>query len=858
MYAKKIHLLWVAIFLSYPMVVFGTSDHTSELTTILDDEQEELSLDNSLKNFIVATVIHAQEVSPGLLHCYQRIMHDKNTVILNDLLEALPELLHQLALITKAPRPGTIPPLAGAPTCDLSVVTQLLHALLIRVNQCCGTSGGSCDSTGTFTLLHDLEATLTTCCQNITQEFQETWTILGDIATTLSTFDTSVVVFYNTTTLLVQTVITLTEIVDTLSGIVQDLSETTSLLHDINNTLTTCCANLNGNFQDTWTILSAGFNSTFSTINTIVNDANGTFSSLQDIQNTLTACCSTLNNDFQQTWTILGAGFNDTFSALATIMNDANGTFSSLQDIRNTLTVCCATLNNDFQQTWTILDSLRSTGCTNTPITQADVDAGGGVYSITTPGNYFLYEDIISAGAPLGYIIEINASNVTLDLCNRVITGSGGNSTSGIFVNTATNVTVRNGVIQDVLVTGVTVNGGSTDLLFDNVSTVSCGIHGFQFGSEPPILALSNTDPITNVRIINCSVLFCSQLFSTRNIAITYERMPLHRFTLTTFGGFYTFNCSNLMFDHCMFNNNLCADVYGLILLQCSNCTVLNCQMNDNQADQFSAGLTMFDAHDNYFANCTFNSNFGNGFTRFTVGGGTGVAMTDCTNNVFFNCQAASNAGESSVGFGSLGGANNYFDQCVATNNIGTTAESYGFSFESEAGAQVTSCDAIGNLGLFESAGFYAVTGTSNSFINCQAIDSQSTGTAAGFILRSELNSRIENCVMQDNTSTDSGAGISFGILLDADIAGLLPCAQCYINHNSLSNNTGGFASFGIMDIAVNASTSFVASNFAFNNGINYSVTYPSAMLPVVSGSFSGTLPATGTTGSFDNIDISL
>ncbi len=796
--------------------------------------QEEIVIDQSFKNFITLTLLQSSQISPGLLHCYERVEQGHETVMFDDLAQAMPEFLEQLHSMVKAPRPslGT-PEIAGPGSCDLSAVSEKLNALLINIDDCCDAQNN--------------------CCSELLQDFQETWTILDSIVTTLSTFDAGVVIFYNTTTLFVETVVTLTELVTSLSIIVQDLSQVTTLLTDISNTLTTCCATLNNDFQETWTILGAGFNGTFSVINTIASDVAGTFTVLEDIRTILTACCATLNNDFQQTWTILGAGFNGTFSAISTITNNANNTFTVLEDIRTTLTACCAQQNTNFQETWTILNSLRSNGCSNIPITQAEVDAGGGVYVISTSGNYFLSENIVSNGAPLGYIIEITASDVTLDLCNRSLAGLPQNQTSGIFIDTATHVAIKNGIIQDVLLVGIAVNGGSTDLTFDHVTTLSCGIHGFLLGNEGSILPLTNRDPITNSRISSCSVLLCSQLFALRSFAELPEKLKLTKFTLSAFGGFYASNCSNLIIENSLFNNNRCVDVYGMLLLQCSNCTITNCLFNDNLADQFGSGLEMFDSHNNYCSYCTFNNNFGNGITRFTVGAGVGLALTDCTNNTFFNCQAIGNVGESAVGFGSESGANNVFEQCVATSNTGTAAQGYGFSFDAEANASVVSCDSIANLGISESAGFFCLSGTGNSFEYCQALDNSSSGIGAGFILRAELDSSIENCTAKNNVS-DGVTGFSFGILLDS--FDLTTCNQCYINHNSLSNNNGGFTSFGILDVATNASTSFVASNFAFNNGINFSVSYVSATLPVVSGSFSGALPATGTTGSFDNISI--
>lgn len=56
--------------------------------------------------------------------------------------------------------------------------------------------------------------------------------------------------------------------------------------------------------------------------NTNTADFNGTFSALFDLKNTLTTCCSDVFSDFQQTWTILSAGFNGTFSLVNKVIID--------------------------------------------------------------------------------------------------------------------------------------------------------------------------------------------------------------------------------------------------------------------------------------------------------------------------------------------------------------------------------------------------------------------------------------------------------------------------------------------------------------------------------------------------------
>ncbi len=178
----------------------------------------------------------------------------------------------------------------------------------------------------------------------------------------------------------------------------QDFSETFTTLNDIKNTLTTCCTLAQSEFD-------------------------ATFTALADLKNTLSACCFETTLEFQGTWTILAAAFNGTFTATA--------------DIKNTLTSCCNIIQNDFQATLSVISSLSSIclfACSAIPITAPT--------TISTPGYYCLAAD--GAGP-----IIINANNVTLDLNNHTLAGSGIGSGSGIIVNSGNNRIIKNGKIRN-------------------------------------------------------------------------------------------------------------------------------------------------------------------------------------------------------------------------------------------------------------------------------------------------------------------------------------------------------------------------------------------------------------------------
>lgn len=602
-----------------------------------------------------------------------------------------------------------------------------------------------------------------------------------------------------------------------------DLGTVINLLHQVLIQLNICCEQqgcpCESEFQQTWTILA-----NLSVSCTAVVDLTPVFTALD-------ACCSNINNEFQQTWSILGAGFN--------------GTFSTLQDIKNTLTNCCdnfngtysaiadlkITLSTDFYQTWTILAAIANAGCSNTSITQADIDAAGGSFVINNPGNYSLHEDISSTGSSGSGIIRITTNNVTLDLCNRSLTGLGGNNTSGIFIDTTTNIIIKNGLIQNVNVSGIVVNGESTDIILDHITTLSCGIFGIQFGTDTAN-SLSNANAIVDSRIIYCASLYCGQ----RSVA-------------NTVGGFFAFNCFSLIIENSLFNNNEAEDVNGAYFSQVSNCVISDSCFDNNlstTSGRSGTGLFLATCDNNYFANSTFNSNEASG--PFSTG--IGVRGSEVTNNIFFNCHAINNTGAFANGFHFSDGIENILENVTANQNIASAGQSNGFLISAGTASQCINCRAIGNSGTTFCAGYNFNSGTENTCQNSQSIGNTSSGITAGIVIRGESSNSVENCTIKNNSGTTS----SYGIFLDG--TGPLPNVNCYIRANDLSNNISAGSSWGILDNATNASTTFVGSNFAFNNGTNYDVTYVSAVLPVVSGTFGGALPATNTTGSFDNIDI--
>ena len=302
-----------------------------------------------LQNLLEYTLqsINIETASQGLLRSYKRLIDNEHTVFVADLIQALPELMLALENETfKAPRPSAYATADGSLvgpllTCNTSDITELLKNIKSILLQCC--------------------LNQQTCCAEILENFQETFTILADIKNTILT--TSIIADCN----------------GTFSVINAGFEGTFTTLTEINNTLTECCADIAGNFADTFTVLAdikntlteccAGQDLT-SIFTTLEAGFNGTFTLLTDIKDTLTECCADIADNFEGTFTVL-ADIKNTIlttsiitdcSGTFTVLNAGfNGTFTSFTDIKDTLTECCTNIADNFAGTFTLLNDIQNT-----------------------------------------------------------------------------------------------------------------------------------------------------------------------------------------------------------------------------------------------------------------------------------------------------------------------------------------------------------------------------------------------------------------------------------------------------------------------------------------------------------------
>ncbi len=459
---------------------------------------------------------------------------------------------------------------------------------------------GGCDLSAVTALLREFTSAVNKCCALLQSDFQQTWTILAD--------------FNGTFTALINVDVS--------------FQETWSVLADIQNTLTICCENITREFQETWTILG-------NLTATATVDLSTVFTTLDDLKGTITACCANVTSQFQQTWTIL-----DDLSFTATV--DLSPVFTALNDLKTTITTCCTSITNDFQGTWTILSTLGC-GCVSTRITQALVTAGGGMYVIASPGNYVLAEDIVSSGP---VVIDIDGSDVQLDLCNRSITGSGSTTTIGVLVETgARNITIRDGYISGMVTNGIQIQDGVSQFSISNIRVNNCDDSG--------ISLVGATNSISNGLIENCQIERCAR-------------------TVGATGGLSIVNANNIVVNGGQYNRNGAPGVTniatGIWLNGSDNCVFVNASMIGNNGI-VAYGFVCVSSNNNVINSCVAND------SAAPTNNAYGFAAASGANNVFVDCVASNNRGLRGYGFAILTSAvRNVIKNCLAENNAGTLA----------------------------------------------------------------------------------------------------------------------------------------------------------------------------------------
>jgi hypothetical protein len=614
----------------------------------------------------------------------------------------------------------------------------------------------TCDFTPIFTTINDIKDTLTVCCSELEFNFDGTFTSLANLMATASCDLSDIFT-------------AMADIKDTLTSCCSNFNNTFTVLSDIRGTLTGCCAQLESDFNGTFTVISH-------LLLTLSCDFKPVFTALSSFKNSLTSCCTQLDFDFEGTFSVI--------SHLAlTATFDLSPVFTLLTDIKNTLTICCAAIEHDFDGTFTVLvdinnslsvTSIDSNGtfsalnvltagiCNPIVINQGSFGVGGLTpFVISNPGVYIFGENITFNPAIASQAIIIATSDVVLDL--KCFTLQQGNLTAGvdgIRINSGhSDVTVRNGTVSNFTRAGITVQSNNLRPIIKNVTFLSCAVRGIE------VLGIVG-NPIQDAEITYCTIDSCSQgatgdfaflIQQANTCIISFCDIRKCGVTGQALSALRADTCNELDVNSLNAFDNRGSTLFGIQLLAPTRSSFINCSVNANIATGALTGIDMSGAANqfNIFDNCQILTNTaGANFVGASLGANT-------NNNMFVNCNVSWNNGTSAVGvtlFG--GGANNnqnsFQDSLISANN--------------------------------------SIAGNSNGFII--------NGSDAGIILRS---------IISYNVSTTQAAGINFASPTGGN--------NWNIRNNLIIRNTGGSAanSSGILLIA--GANNLFTLNGAFNNG---------------------------------------
>jgi hypothetical protein len=714
--------------------------------------------------------------------------------------------------------------IAGA-ACDFSPIFTLLttgfegtFSLLADINStltlCCATLesdfngtfsvishlmvSSTCDFTPIFTVVQDIKNTLTTCCAALEFDFDGTFTSIANIMITATCDFTPIFTI-------------LQDIKSSITACCNNFNSTFTLLNDIKNTLTLCCTQLEADFDGTFTILAH--------ITTPTCDLTSLFTVIRSIKDTMTICCAALESDFEGTFTALA-------NVKVIAKTDLTAVFTSLTDIKNTLTTCCATIQHDFdgtftaladlkntvlitqtrtaeslENTFTVLNVLKASICNPTIISQSNFGPGGATpFVISTTGVYIFGENITFNPAAASQAIIITTSAVTLDLqCFTLQQGNATAGVDGIRVNNGLkDVTIKNGRIANFTRAGITIQSSNLRTIIQNVTLLLCGVRGIE-------LLGSIGNLIQNAEIEHCMIDSCSQgaagdfaflVQQTNNCKISYCNVRNCGVSSHTLSAMRLDTCTELKVNTITISDNTGSNVIGMQLLVPTSLTFIHCIIRANNATAALTGIDVSGATNqfNTFTDChVIGNSAGTNFIGINLAANT-------LNNIFENPTISWNNGASAFGINLSGGVannkQNSFRNSIICANSSTTGSCIGF-----------------------------VINGSDAGILAQSVISYNTSTAAQAIGINFLAPGGNNWELSENQislNTGLNPANSFGILRSAGSNNLFISQYGFRNGGAaglVANQMSGL-SIGAFEPNSTTTLAIVATNFWVNQSI--------------------------------------
>lgn len=268
-----------------------------------------------------------------------------------------------------------------------------------------------------------------------------------------------------------------------------------SKLNNITQLITTANTEAQGlinDFQATWTILNA-LDSSLRTSQTTLNIIESTLEHLHlvsDISTVFTVIDTIVRNETTVNSQVdVYNNMVDAFSRR--LVTDFNGVFTALNSTINTAGASGVTSSSLLSKISSELFNIQTE--LGFPIYTRDIPL-----TITTPGRYYLAENINYSGS--SDAITINTNNVSIDLNERTLNYTGASSVNGIQINTFSNIRIINGTIS-----GFNLNAasGSSNILVKNISVpnaVFSDIRNIQVSNSFAPASCSGT----NIKVNNC------------------------------------------------------------------------------------------------------------------------------------------------------------------------------------------------------------------------------------------------------------------------------------------------------------------------------------------------------------------
>ncbi len=317
---------------------------------------------------------------------------------------------------------------------------------------------------------------------------------------------------------------------------------------------------------------------------------------------------------------------------------------------------------------------------TNTP---GDADS---LFKITQPGSYYLTGNVTVGSGLSG--IEIDASNVTIDLMGFRLLGQVG-SASGILVQgTESNITIRNGSVRSFGGDGIAGLNGDAMRVSD-FTALNCNGHGVAVGQGSVLVnVVADSNIGTGIRALTAATLVSCTAHENQG------------------GGIHVDAYASVV--GCTAAQNV-----GTGILVAAFCSVHACSSVNNESDGFASANT------STITASTATGNAGDGFQM--TGGGSLIA--NCTGKLNQDNGIQCQSGDAVIGCavslsgneGILAASNSLVEQCVVT-----TSGSHGISATNDCTIRGNICDGNGVDGL--SAGI-RVTSTDNVIDGNQCTD---------------------------------------------------------------------------------------------------------------------------------------